>query len=196
MVLLEVDVEAIRILLAQVKKEPSDSFPPSAHAGFGILKALSEADIVVPELPELHEAQDRAHVAELAVTQLRIELDNLKTVNLALARSTPAPVPSGTSNVEKFEKIELYSGNRDELRTFVAKLRTRCAAITDTQAKLRYAFNALSGPAAAQILPYVKDDKVDLVDLAALINILENAFGNPNRVRDAENRLFTINQGN
>src|SRR6185295_18881686 len=96
MVLLDVDVETIRILLAQVKKEPSDSFPPSAHAGFGILKALSEADTVVPEL---HEAQDRAHVAELAVTQLRIELDNLKTVNLALARSTPAPVPSGTSPV-------------------------------------------------------------------------------------------------
>src|SRR6185295_14312649 len=116
MVLLNVDVKIIKILLAQVKKEPSDSFPLSAHAGFGILKALSEADTVVPEL---HKAQDRAHVAELAVTQLRIELDNLKIVNLALARSTPAPVPSEISNIEKFEKIELYLDNRDKLRTFV-----------------------------------------------------------------------------
>src|SRR4051794_29361233 len=102
------NAKAIRILLAQVKKKLSDSFLPSAHVDFGILKALSEADTVVPEL---HEAQDRAHVAELTVIQLRIELNNLKIVNLALIRSTSASVPSETFNVEKFEKIELYSDN-------------------------------------------------------------------------------------
>src|SRR5437763_11809578 len=66
----------------------------------------------------------------------------------------------------------------------------------NTQVKLYYAFNALSEPAAAQVLPYVRDNRVDLTDLAALIRILENAFGNPNRVRDAENKLFSISQGN
>ena len=50
----------------------------------------------------------------------------------------------------------------------------------DNQAKLRYAFNALSEPAAAQVLPYISDNRVDLTDLTALIKILENAFGNPN----------------
>ena len=111
------------------------------------------------------------------------------------AQSTPAS-SSPFDPAEKFEKIELYFGNKEELRTFLAKLRTRCATMPDNQAKLRYAFNALSGPAAAQVLPYVRDDRVDLTDLAALIKILENAFGNPNRVRDAENKLFSISQEN
>jgi hypothetical protein len=44
------------------------------------------------------------------------------------------------------------------------------------------------------VLPYVRDDRVELRDLAALIQILKNVFGNPNRVRNAENKLFTIGQ--
>jgi hypothetical protein len=47
---------------------------------------------------------------------------------------------------------------------------------------------------ASQILSYVKNDQVKLRDLTALIQILKNVFDNPNRVRDAENKLFTIDQ--
>src|SRR4051794_3896256 len=101
MILLKMNAKAIRILLTQVKKKLSDSFSLSAHVGFEILKTLSEVDTVVLEL---HEAQDRAHVAKLTVIQLRIELNNLKTVNLALTRFISAPVPSEIFNVEKFEK--------------------------------------------------------------------------------------------
>ena len=113
----------------------------------------------------------------------------------AAAASAPG-LPSSAAYTEKFEKIELYLGSRDELRTFLTKLRTRCSTILDVQAKLRYVFNVLSDPTAAQILPYVRDDQIELADLPALIAILKNAFGNPNRVRDAENKLFTISQGN
>jgi hypothetical protein len=42
----------------------------------------------------------------------------------------------------------------------------------------------------------VKDDAVDRPDLAALVQILKNAFGHPNRVQDAERKLNTIQQGN
>ncbi len=41
----------------------------------------------------------------------------------------------------------------------------------------------------------MKDNTVDLPNLAALVQILENAFGNPNRVQDAERKLHTIQQG-
>jgi hypothetical protein len=99
-----------------------------------------------------------------------------------------------SDHTEKFEKIKLYFGNKNDLRTFLTKLRTRCATMPDTQAKLRYAFNALSGPVASQVLPYVRDDRVELADLVALIKILKNAFDNPNRVRNAENKLFIIAQ--
>ena len=55
----------------------------------------------------------------------------------------------------------------------------------DIQAKLRYAFNALFELTVTQILSYIKNDRVELIDLVALIKILENVFRNLNRVRKA-----------
>ena len=42
---------------------------------------------------------------------------------------------------------------------------------------------------------YVENDKVNLSNLAALIAILDTAFGNPNRVAEAESKLSTLQQG-
>ena len=43
-----------------------------------------------------------------------------------------------------------------------------------------------------QIQSYVANDKVNLANLAALITILDIAFGNPNRVAEAESKLSTL----
>ena len=42
---------------------------------------------------------------------------------------------------------------------------------------------------------YVQGTQVNLANLEALITILNNAFGNPNRVAEAEHKLNTIMQG-
>ena len=47
-----------------------------------------------------------------------------------------------------------------------------------------------------QVQQYVKADRVDLKDVEALIDILEEAFGNPNRVAEAEAKLCNLQQGN
>jgi hypothetical protein len=50
----------------------------------------------------------------------------------------------------------------------------------DEQAKMRYAFNRLSGLALKQILPHVQDNgEIGLGDLPAFIQLLEAAFGDP-----------------
>ena len=46
-----------------------------------------------------------------------------------------------------------------------------------------------------QVQAYVENDKVNLANLAALIEVLETAFGNPNQVAEAESKLSTIQQG-
>src|SRR5258706_13779509 len=46
-----------------------------------------------------------------------------------------------------------------------------------------------------QIQQYIKDDSVGLKDLVVLIKILEEAFGNPNRVAEAEAKLCNLQQG-
>ena len=45
-----------------------------------------------------------------------------------------------------------------------------------------------------QVQSYVENDKVNLASLAALIAILDTAFGNPNRVAEAESKLSTLQQ--
>ena len=43
-----------------------------------------------------------------------------------------------------------------------------------------------------QVQSYVENDKVNLANLATLITILDTAFGNPNRVAEAESKLLTL----
>ena len=47
-----------------------------------------------------------------------------------------------------------------------------------------------------QAQAYITDDHVNLAHLGALITIRENAFGNLNRVPEAEMKLCMIEQGN
>jgi len=65
----------------------------------------------------------------------------------------------------------------------------------DEQAKMRYAFNRLSGIALKQILPHVRDNgEIGLEDLPAFIQLLEAAFGDPDRVATAERNMKEIKQ--
>jgi hypothetical protein len=62
---------------------------------------------------------------------------------------------------------------------------------------MRYAFNHLSGLALRQILPHIRQNGViDLGDLTAFIQLLEAAFGDPDRVATAEQNMREIKQMN
>ena len=54
------------------------------------------------------------------------------------------------------------------------------------------AINCLTGDAMDQVQSYIENDKVNLANLATLIGILDTAFGNPNRVVEAESKLSTL----
>jgi hypothetical protein len=87
------------------------------------------------------------------------------------------------------------------LRGWIAQLRIVIRHIPsrfpDEQAKMRYAFNRLSGLAMKRILPHVRDDgEIGLQDLAAFIQLLEAAFGDPDRVATAERNMKEIKQQN
>ena len=75
------------------------------------------------------------------------------------------------------------------------QLRFHTASYTTEQAKLRLAINCLAGDALNQVRMYVRNDQVNLAHLAAFITVMENTFGNPNRVAEAEHKLSTITQG-
>jgi len=62
---------------------------------------------------------------------------------------------------------------------------------------MRYAFNRPRGVALSQILPHVRGDgTIGLEDLPALIQLLEAAFGDLDRIATAERKIREIKQKN
>ncbi|MFX3648704.1 MAG: hypothetical protein ACE3JU_15345 [Paenibacillus sp.] len=99
------------------------------------------------------------------------------------------------AEIVKIQTPERFDGTHSKLRPFVTQLRLKVCTIGDEQAKLRLAVNRLTGKALDQVTLYVKDDRITLKDISELITLLDNAFGNPNRVADAEAKLATITMG-
>ena len=67
----------------------------------------------------------------------------------------------------------------------------------DEQSKMWYAFNRLKGVALGQILPHIRENgEIGLEDLPAFIQLLEAAFGDPDRVAPAERRMREFQQKN
>lgn len=64
------------------------------------------------------------------------------------------------------------------------------------QSRMAYVNNRLKGAPYAQILPYIKKGIYTLNDYQDILDILERAFGDPNRVNNARNELFSLRQTN
>ena len=130
---------------------------------------------------------------------LRTQLANALTL---AARAAPAAPQVPGNRGQKFPNSPDFSGSdRTQLRGWIAQLqmviRHKPASFPDEQSKMRYAFNRLRGIALGQILPHVREDgTIGLEDLTAFIQLLEAAFGDPDRVATAEQEMRDIKQKN
>jgi len=66
----------------------------------------------------------------------------------------------------------------------------------DFQHRLAYAVGFLKGKAYEQILPLIDEGNINIASVEALITLLENAFGDPDRVRTVEWNLQSLRQKN
>ena len=136
--------------------------------------------------------------AEAAMNMLRADLTESKHIAAALARANGAQnnnAVAGAVDKERIPMPEKFDGTRSKLRAFLIQLWLQVANYPNEQSKFRLAINCLTGDAMDQVQAYVENDKVNLEDLAALIKVLDTAFGNPNRVAEAESKLTTLQQG-
>ena len=133
------------------------------------------------------------------VRGLRTQLANALTL---AARVAPAAPQAPEYRGQKFPDSPDFSGSdRTQLRGWIAQLRMvirhKPASFPDKQSKMRYAFNRLRGVGLGQILPHVRENGIiGLEDIPALIQLLEAAFGDPNRVATAERKMREIKQKN
>jgi len=66
----------------------------------------------------------------------------------------------------------------------------------EVQHRLAYAVGFLKRKAYEQILPLIDEGNINIASVEALITLLENAFGDPDRVRTSERNLPSLCQKN
>jgi len=157
-------------------------------------------------LTEGHGLEARFRTLE---TDLERERATIVTLNTALTHANaraeavgPAVAPAGDRGPkrESIPKPQEFDGSQDQLRPFIAQLRTKflgdAQKFVNVQHRLAYAVGFLKGKAYEQILPLINEGTINIVSVEALITILENAYGDPDRVRTAERNLRSLRQKN
>jgi len=92
------------------------------------------------------------------------------------------------------------SGKAEELRTWIIQLHNKLAAqphrYPDDQACLQYAVNRLSGAALCLIRGYVSENtrRIRLESLNALLDLLRQAFDDPDRTHTANREIRKLRQ--
>jgi len=145
--------------------------------------------------------RDRATIVTLN-TALTNTNTALATATAALANAGGAAPPAGDRppKRESIPKPQEFDGSQDQLRPFIAQLRTKFLGdahkFVDVQHRLAYAVGFLKVKAYEQILPLINEGNINIASVEAVITLLENAFGDPDRVRTAERNLQGLRQKN
>jgi Retrotransposon gag protein len=109
-------------------------------------------------------------------------------------------VGSSTHRREKIPDPPKYSGDRAGLRPFLTHLLLKLSSdhdlFPDEQNKMAYAIGRLEGSAFNHLLPYVQPTRVSLESVESFFEVLETAFGDPDRVGSAERALENLRQNN
>ena len=147
---------------------------------------------------QMNTVTEERNAAEAAICLLRTELVEARNVANALAHAAPAAAaaaataPAPVHTVDKIPFPDKFDGTRLKLRPFTTQLQLKVVSFPDEQSRLHLAINCLAGEAMDQLQQYVKADRIDLENVEALIDILEEAFGNPNCVAEAEAKLCSL----
>ena len=102
---------------------------------------------------------------------------------------------------EKYPDPDYYEGNKQDLPRFKTHCRIKLNANADrypTEAsKVQYIQGRLKGKAYDQVYPHVRDDgTVDFNTAEKLLEYLESAFGDSDKVRNAQRSLLALRQKN
>lgn len=108
---------------------------------------------------------------------------------------------------QRFQKSEhvpdppMFSGRaKSELGLFLDQHKIKFLKNADwfptLQSRLGYAVNRLSHSALTQIRPYINEFGIQLADLARFYQIVENVFGDPDKIATATRELDILRQGN
>jgi hypothetical protein len=123
---------------------------------------------------------------------------------LDTTKGTPTPLDSSPSEhsqrSEKLPDPDKFSGDKKDLRRFTMQIRQKMDVNADryntAKSRLAYVQGRLTGVAYAQVSPYIQNVAHQPSDYEGILDILEQAFGDPNRINNARTELFRLRQTN
>lgn len=122
---------------------------------------------------------------------------------VATLGTTPPPAAESTVSSHLSERQpdpDRFSGDRKDLRRFTAQIRQKLNVNRDRfptpQSRMTYVSGRLLGTPYGLILPYITDGRCTLPDYESILHILEQAYGDPNRIKNAREELYRIRQKN
>ncbi len=115
------------------------------------------------------------------------------------APTTPAPAPREPPRLsERIPDPDKFVGDSKDLNRFVSQVYQKLTVNRDRfrtpQERMTYVTSRLSGNAYAQIAPHIALGNHDFTDFEEILRLLEIAFGDPDRVQNAQNELFRLRQ--
>jgi hypothetical protein len=116
--------------------------------------------------------------------------------------TTLAPAARSDSShlSEKLPDPKEFDGTRNDLRRFTQQIYGKMKANADrfptATARLTYIAGRLTGKAYDLILPKTVYGVPEFVDYPEMLKYLEDAFGDPDRVQNAQNKLYQLKQKN
>ncbi|KAH0358993.1 hypothetical protein KCU65_g10158, partial [Aureobasidium melanogenum] len=113
--------------------------------------------------------------------------------------TSPAP-ESSISRSEKIPNPDKFQGDRSQFDVFASKIREKMSVNYDrfptAQSRLAYLSSRLEGRAYLHIQPYIRNGVHTLRDYEEGLQVLERAFGDQNRARNAQSALLALRQKN
>ena len=143
--------------------------------------------------------------------QLQQRLADAEVIMNRLARSAePAAVPQSTSRAEKIANPDRFDGAREKLKVFkdqlMLKTSSNAARFPNTQYKLRYVYQFLTGKAQRTMRIHLRRTmdpangeetyEIAFDTFAAFLTTLDRHFGNPDEKHMASIALDKLRQTN
>lgn len=131
-----------------------------------------------------------------ASTPTEITQDNLLQATVPIA---PGP-PEKPRLSEKLPDTDKFSGDSKDLNRFVNQIYQKLTVNRDRfrtpEERMAYVTSRLAGTAYAQVAPRIRFGKHQFTDFGDILKLMEEAFGDPDKVQNAQNELFRLRQKN
>lgn len=113
---------------------------------------------------------------------------------------TPAEPSESSRLSERIPDPDKFSGDSKDLNRFVnqtyQKLIVNKDCFRTPQERMTYVTSRLSGSAYTQVAPRIRFGRHQFTDYEEILSLMEDAFGDPDRVQNAQNELFRLRQKN